>query len=70
MADDPSKTGNDRKTVSEQDHEIRHLKEKFQKEFPSKSMADIEEAIAAAKRAVAPSESREKIEIAVRKSLS
>ena len=67
MSDDPSKTGQDRQTVSSQEHEVNQLKAKFREEFPDVDTAALEEAIGEAKRS---SKDRDAVESKVREILS
>lgn len=70
MSDDPNKTDAEPRSVSDQEQEVRQLKTLMQKEFPDKSVADVEEAIGHAKRAISPGESPQRIEELVRQQFS
>lgn len=70
MSDNPDKTGQDRRTLSDQEHELQHFYGVIQKEFPSASREQIEKAVADAKDALAPSTDREAITAAVKKKLA
>ncbi len=71
MADDPHKKHQDGWTVSFfQTYEYDYFRGQIKKDFPHKSDDDINKAITEARKAVAPSEGREKLKEAVRKRLS
>ena len=61
MADDPKKHRVDRRLVSSQAHEQNYLKRRLRKLYPARGAAEIDFAIAAARIATSPSESRERI---------
>ena len=68
MPDNPEKTGQDRRTVSDQEHELRYLAGVIANEFPNLLPATIEEAIREAKDEVGTD--REAITAFVRRRLS
>lgn len=61
MPDDPAKRGADGHTVSAQEHEIRYVVDQLRSEFPSVGADRIRQAVLAAKQAVQPSESRDRV---------
>lgn len=66
MLDDPTKTGAEHRTVSDQEHELTYLKNKFHVQFPGIRSNEIEAAIQAAYQ---ESNEREKVESRVREIL-
>lgn len=62
MSDDRDQTGEEPRTVLDQEQEVLSLEVVMQKNFPRKNHAEVEEAIGNAKRAVTSSDSRDKLE--------
>ena len=70
MADDPTKTKQDRNTVDLSDpNELRHFKDAIRREFPKVGDDELQKAIEASGREIAHSESREKLAEGVRRRL-
>jgi len=69
MADDPNKKHVDGWFVSTQPHEYEYFKGSMKKEFPWKADDEVAAAILACRKALAPSEGREKLKQCVRNKL-
>ena len=69
MADDPNRTHIDAWFVSNQPHEYEYFKAQIKNECPRKSENEINAAILACRRAVAPFEGRAKLAACVRQRL-
>lgn len=70
MADDPTKTKQDRVTVDLRDpDELRHFKDAIRREFPKVGDEELKKTIEVCGREIAPSESREKLTECVRRGL-
>lgn len=69
MADDPNKKHVDGWFVSSQPHEYEYFKSTIKAKFPAKSDDEIEEAILACRKAIAPSEGRAKLTACVEQRL-
>ena len=69
MADDPNKRHIDGWFVSSQPYEYTYFKDKVKQEFPRKSDDEIADAILACRKAIQPSEGREKLTACVRNKL-
>lgn len=61
MSDDPNKRHVDSWFVSSQPHEYAYFKSAIQQANPTKSASDIEAAILACRKSIAPSEGRAKL---------
>lgn len=69
MADDPNLKHVDSWFVSDQPHEYRYFKSSMKAEFPAKADEEVTQAILACRKALAPSEGREKLKACVQKRL-
>jgi hypothetical protein len=69
MADDPNKKHVDSWFVSSQPHEYEYFKKKIKEAFPHKSDDDVHDAILSCRKAIAPSEGRQKLTDCVHKKL-
>lgn len=69
MADDPNKKHEDGWFVSSQPHELEYFRSTIEKSFPHKSDGEIAEAILTCRKAIAPSEGRQKLTDCVHKKL-
>ncbi len=69
MADDPNLKHVDSWFVSSQPHEYYYFKSTMKGEFPSKTDDEVTQAILACRKAIAPSEGREKLKECVRRRL-
>lgn len=70
MSDNPNKTGQDRRTVSDQEHELQYFYGVIEKEFPGTDREQIAAIVQQAKADIAPSTDREELTEAVRKILN
>ena|ERR1043166_810938 len=69
MADDPNLKHVDSWFVSSQPHEYHYFKSSMKTEFPAKTDDEIARAIIVCRKAIAPSEGREKLKACVREKL-
>ena len=69
MADDPNKRHEDGWFVSSQPYEYQYFRSKIKEAFPHKSDDEINDAILSCRKAIAPSEGRQKLTDCVHKKL-
>ena len=69
MADDPNKKHVDSWFVSSQPYEYEYFKDTIKKAHPAKTDDEVAQAILACRKAVAPSEGREKLKACVSRRL-